>query len=152
MNEILIRTMTSADAEEVAKIEEENFAMPWSRESFWQEIKNPQACFLVAVCEKKIVGYAGAWVVLDEAQLTNIAVQKNFQKKGIARALLTHLINSVKLRGADKMTLEVRPSNAPAIALYRSFRFENFGRRPRYYLDNGEDALIMWNLHLGEMK
>lgn len=142
------REMKPEDADCVAAIEEASFSVPWSRTAFWEEASNEQAYFLLALSEEEIIGYAGVWLILDEAQLTNIAVDPRHRDNGVGRCLLAELIHRVKAKGAERMTLEVRPSNAAALALYSSLGFQDYGRRPGYYLDNGEDAIIMWKMDL----
>ena len=122
---ISFREMKPEDAECVAAIEAASFPVPWSRQSFWEEASNEKTYYLLAIVEGEIVGYAGAWLVLDEAQVTNIAVAPLHRGRGVGRALLTELIGRVKVRGAERMTLEVRPSNTAAIALYHALGFGN---------------------------
>ena len=93
----------------------------------------------------KIVGYIGSWIVQGEAQITNIAVDPDFRRRGIGESMLKEFESIVKNSlGVAAMTLEVRPSNLSAIHLYEKFGFRSVGRRPRYYVDNNEDAIIMW--------
>ncbi len=145
---ISFREMKPEDADHVAAIEAASFPVPWSRQSFWEEASNDQACYLLAVSEGEIIGYAGAWIVLDEAQVMNIAIAPAWRGLGAGRSLLTELIARMKARGAERMTLEVRPSNTAALALYGALGFRDCGRRPGYYQDNGEDAIIMWKTEL----
>ena len=145
---IHFRQMTPEDAAGVELVEKASFAVPWSREAFWQEAASERAFYLLVLEDEKIIGYAGTWIILDEAQITNVAIAPEYRGQGIGSQLMTELIRQVKARGATAMTLEVRPSNAPAIALYTSFGFRDTGRRPGYYQDNGEDAIIMWNTKL----
>ena len=92
----------------------------------------------------QVAGYAGVWLVLCEAHVSNVAVHPDWRGRGIGRALMLALMRTAyQERAATEMTLEVRPSNATALALYQSMGFETFGRRKRYYPD-GEDALILW--------
>ena len=146
--ELHFRQMVPEDAAGVELVEKASFAVPWSRQSFWEEAANDQAYYLLALDAEKIIGYAGTWIILDEAQITNVAIAPEYRGQGIGSQLMKELICQVKARGATAMTLEVRPSNAPAIALYTSFGFRDTGRRPGYYQDNGEDAIIMWNTKL----
>ena len=148
MVDVAVREMTPQDADEVAAVEKECFSVPWSRESFWNEAKNENTLYLVAVAENKIVGYMGAWLLQGEAQITNIAVHPGFRRQGIGERLLTVFVAEIKARDVTAMTLEVRPSNAAALALYAKFGFKDYGRRRGYYIDNGEDAIIMWNTNL----
>ena len=145
---IHFRQMTPEDAAGVELVEKASFAVPWSREAFWQEAASERAFYLLVLEDERIIGYAGTWIILDEAQITNVAIAPEYRGQGIGSQLMTELIRQVKARGATAMTLEVRPSNAPAIALYTSFGFRDTGRRPGYYQDNGEDAIIMWNTKL----
>ena len=145
---IHFRQMTPEDAAGVELVEKASFAVPWSREAFWQEAASERAFYLLVLEDERIIGYAGTWIILDEAQITNVAIVPEYRGQGIGSQLMKELICQVKARGATAMTLEVRPSNAPAIALYTSFAFRDTGRRPGYYQDNGEDAIIMWNTKL----
>ena len=140
--------MTTDDADAVADLEEKSFAMPWSRENFWREAQNELATYIVGEIGGKIVAYAGAWVSFNQAEVMSVAVDPEFRGQGLGTLLFGELINAVKARGASAITLEVRPSNIAAIKLYKNFGLKSVGRRKGYYLDNGEDALIMWNTHL----
>ena len=145
---LTFRAMTQEDADAVATIEEKSFAMPWKREDFWHEAKNELATYIVGELDGKIVAYAGAWVSFNQAEVMSVAVEPEYRAQGIGTILFGELIKAVKARGATAITLEVRPSNTAAIKLYKSFGLRSVGRRKGYYLDNGEDALIMWNTKL----
>ena len=140
--------MIPEDADAVAELELKCFAMPWSRADFLRENTNELAEYIVGELDKKIVAYAGAWVSFDQAEVMHIAVEPELRGQGIGTILFGELIKAVKNRGATSITLEVRPSNVAAIKLYESFGLKSVGRRKNYYLDNGEDALIMWNTRL----
>jgi len=142
---ITFRKMTHEDAEAVAALELKCFAMAWSRADFFRELKNELAEYVVGELDKKIVAYAGAWVSFDQAEVMHIAVEPELRGQGVGTILFGELIKAVKERGATSITLEVRPSNTAAIKLYENFGLKSVGRRKGYYLDNGEDALIMWN-------
>ena len=137
--------MTANDAAQVAALEAQCFAMPWSREDFWREVRNELAVYIVAELNGRIVAYAGAWVSFEQAEVMHVAVEPQLRGRGLGTLLFGELIAAVKLRGATAITLEVRPSNTAAVKLYESFGLRSVGRRRGYYLDNGEDALIMWN-------
>lgn len=140
--------MTPDDADEITALEAKCFAMPWSREDFWRENKNELAEYVVGELGGKIVAYAGAWVSFDQAEVMHVAVEPELRGQGVGTLVFGALIEAVKKRGAKSVTLEVRPSNTAAIKLYENFGLKSVGRRTGYYLDNGEDALIMWNTRL----
>ncbi len=145
---INFREMLPEDADEVAEVEKKCFPVPWSRESFWREASNENTLYLLILNDDEIIGYAGTWISFEEAQITNVAVVPEYRGNGNGRALMEELIRRVKEKGVTAMTLEVRPSNAVALGLYESLGFKDCGRRPKYYSDNGEDAIIMWNTGL----
>ena len=145
---LTFRRMTQADTDAIAAIEAKCFAMPWKREDFWREAHNELAEYIVGELNGKIIAYAGAWVSFNQADVMSVAVDPEYHRQGVGTILFGELINAVKARGAKSITLEVRPSNTAAIKLYESFGLKSVGRRRGYYLDNGEDALIMWNTKL----
>ncbi len=145
---VTFRKLTPDDAESIAALEAKCFAMPWSREDFWRETRNELAEYIVGELDGKIVAYAGAWVSFNQAEVMHVAVEPKFRGQGLGTLIFGELIKAVKIRGAASITLEVRPSNIAAIKLYESFGLKSVGRRKGYYLDNGEDALIMWNTKL----
>ena len=145
---LTFRQMTQDDADAVAAIEEKSFAMPWKRDDFWREATNELATYIVGELDGKIIAYAGAWVSFNQAEVMSVAVEPELRGQGIGTILFGELIRLVKERGATSITLEVRPSNTAAIKLYESFGLRSVGRRRGYYIDNGEDALIMWNTKL----
>ena len=140
-----IRRMTLADVPAVHAIEVATFAMPWSLESLQNEMeRNACARYLIAEDESgALIAYAGAWIVFDEAHVTNVAVAQAMRGRGIGRAILAALMQYAANMGAQVLTLEVRKSNAVALALYQSMGFSQLGVRKRYYEDNGEDALLL---------
>ena len=148
---LAFRQMVPEDADAVARVEAASFPVPWSRESFWREASNEHTCY-VLVCDETaaepVIGYAGCWILAGEAQITNVAILPAYRGRGIGTQLMAAVIAAAKERGATAMTLEVRPSNAPALARYHHYGFREAGRRKGYYSDNGEDAIIMWNTKL----
>ena len=143
MSGVIIRRMTLNDVDGVHAIEEATFPRPWTREDFVKELtKNVCARYLVAEDAGQIIGFAGAWIVLDEAHVTNIAVTESRRGEGIGRRLTEALMRYAADLGVVYATLEVRRSNETAQRLYRSVGFEYVGVRKRYYEDNGEDALL----------
>lgn len=137
--------MTVSDVSQVHAIEADTFAIPWSRQSFVEEMeRNACARYLVAEDERgDIIAYGGAWIILDEGHVTNVAVARTHRGKGIGRALMLALMQYAANLGAAYLTLEVRRSNAVAQRLYRSLGFVELGVRKHYYEDNGEDALLL---------
>lgn len=151
MGEPLIRFMRLKDVDAVADIEEATFARPWSRDSFRQELtRNAVARYLVAEEGGEILGYAGAWVIMDESHITNIAVREDARGRGLGKKLTAELLQVLSNLGACYATLEVRVSNERAQTLYKSLGFVSVGKRKRYYEDNNEDAYLMVCEHLPE--
>ena len=144
MDEIRIRRMQFRDVKPVAALEAATFPRPWSEQSFHREVQeNPVARYLVAERNGEILGYAGAWVVLDECHITNIAVAEGERGQGIGKKLLKALMQYVSNLGAGWADLEVRVSNLRAQKLYQGAGFVSVGKRKKYYEDNGEDAFLM---------
>jgi len=140
-----LRQMKLEDVDGVLAIEKASFSTPWSRGAFIKEVtENKLAYYMVAEIDGVIVGYAGVWLIVDEGHITNIAVAPEYRGQQIGKKILEKQIQELKKRDILRVTLEVRASNKVAIELYRSFGFIALGRRPGYYTDNGEDALIMW--------
>jgi len=151
MSDVIIRRMTMADVPGVAAVEAATFPTPWSQSAFESEMRNVAARYLVAEKAGAIIGYAGAWIILDESHITNIAVLSDHRGQGIGRRLTEGLMSYLSNLGAAYATLEVRKSNAVAQSLYQSLGFIKLGVRKRYYEDNGEDALIMVCDHMPEV-
>lgn len=149
MSDTMIRRMTLADVDGVHAIEEATFPRPWTREDFVKEMtQNACARYLVAEQEGEIVGFAGAWIVLDEAHITNIAVARARRGQGVGKALTRGLLQYAANLGVVYATLEVRRSNGVAQGLYKGLGFVYVGLRKRYYEDNGEDAFIFCCDHM----
>ncbi len=146
-----IAPMTPADIPAVLEIERRSFPTPWPRDAYEHELDhNRTAIYLVARREGAVVGYAGMWVVMDEAHITTIAVHPGLRGQGIGERLLIALIDRAGERGARWVQLEVRRSNLVAQSLYRKYGFRDVGVRRHYYSDNGEDALVMWTGNIWE--
>lgn len=151
MSGILFRYMAKSDIMAVWELEQRCFTLPWSQKALLDDLKNQFTRYIVATDGERIIGYGGMWIIVDEAHITNVAVDGGYRRRGIGRGLLMRLIQVAKAKGAFAMTLEVRVSNDAAISLYKGLGFEKYGLRKAYYGDNQEDALIMWNERLGEL-
>jgi ribosomal-protein-alanine N-acetyltransferase len=128
----------------IVQIENDSFKYPWSYDAYFKEIQNEMATYLVVTDgEGTVIAYGGFWKVLDEADITNIAVKRDCRNQGIGRLLTKALIEEARAQGIRAMTLEVRVSNKSAIRLYENTGFKSAGIRKNYYPD-GEDAIIMW--------
>jgi len=148
---VTLEAMKLEDISRVVEIERESFNTPWPRDAYTHELtENRLAAYLVARTDGDIVGYAGMWVILDEAHITTIAVDPAFRGQHIGERLLVGLIDAALGRGARWMTLEVRKSNATAQTLYKKYGFREIGARKGYYSDNREDAIVMWSGNLQE--
>ena len=147
---ISFRSLRAEDAEGVARVERESFPTPWSREDFWREASNEFACYIVALDDEEIIGFGGCWISFEEAQVTNIALTSAQRGEGLGKLLMERLMRAAAARGAERMTLEVRPSNTPALRLYEGLGFAAIGVRKKYYQDNDEDAILMWHTKLKE--
>lgn len=146
---IKILPMTDVYVGSVAELETMCFSDPWSLNSVASELKNPLSLWLVALEEDKVVGYVGSQTVMDETDMMNVAVHPEYRRRGIARLLIDSLVLALKERQSRCLTLEVRASNEPAIALYTILGFTEVGRRRNYYRNPKEDALILkkeWEL------
>ena len=137
----MIRPMTAADVPSVAALEKLCFSDPWSASLIASELDNPLSLWLVWEEDGAAAAYLGVQRVPPQADVMNVAVSPALRRRGIARALFAELER--RLPEIDELFLEVRASNSGAIALYRTLGFERVGRRPNYYLDPREDALIL---------
>ena len=138
-----VRRLAYSDLPQVIAIERRSFPTPWSLAMFVLELSKPSGVCLAATLDGELVGYLVCSRYDRVWHLMNVAVDPDRRREGIARELIEWLLDST---GGDEAqyTLEVRQSNAVAIALYERFGFRAAGTRRRYYQDNGEDALIMW--------
>lgn len=143
-DDLQIRQMIVTDLPAVSNIEAETFSMPWSVKGFEDSLMAENTCYLTALCGEKIVGYCGMLQVLDEADITNVAVASLYRGCGIGFSMLQELLRYGEQRGISSFTLEVRESNTAAIALYKKLGFENCGIRKNFYEKPTENAVIMW--------
>ncbi len=149
MDNIKIRKMTKEDALELSLLDKVSFSVPWSENQFKEEAENEIATYFLAQDGEKIVGYIGCWNVLNEGNITNIAVLPEYRRQKIASSLLEYAIKNAIAEGLSLLTLEVRKSNEPAKNLYEKYGFRELGIRKDYYHKPTEDAIIM-TLNLGE--
>jgi len=144
MDSLSIEPMALADLDSVLRIERVSFPTPWSRRAFLYELKeNRTARCWVARIAGELVGYLCLWEVGSELHITNLAVHPEWRRRGIARTLLSTILEDARRRRLSSAFLEVRPTNLEARGLYEGFGFHVIGRRKGYYFDTGEDALIM---------
>ena len=145
---VTVDDMRLSDIAQVHEIERLSFNSPWPTYAFEQELRaNRLARYVVARAAEpsgeRVVGFAGVWLMVDEAHITTFGVHPGWRRQGIGRRLLLRLVDLSMELGAARMTLEVRVSNTPAQELYRGFGFTIAGTRVRYYTDDGEDAFVM---------
>ena len=140
---IKIQKMTDAHVAQVAELEKLCFSDPWSENSVASELNNRLSLWLVALDGDTVAGYVGSQSVLDQADMMNIAVHPAYRRQGIGRDLVLALSDALMEKGICGLMLEVRQSNAPAIALYEQLGFVQVGLRPNYYRNPKENALIL---------
>ena len=140
---MMIVRMNECHVKAVADLEKICFSDPWSENSVASELKNKLALWLVAEEEGRVAGYIGSQTCGDESDVMNVAVHPDFRRRGMAEALVKTLVAELKAMDSHCLTLEVRASNVPAIALYEKLGFSEIGRRKNYYRNPKEDALIM---------
>ena len=138
-----ITTMTAAHVAQVAELEKLCFSAPWSEKSVASELENELSLWIVALEGDQVLGYVGSQTVMGETDMMNIAVHPDYRRRRIAEALVNELMSALKARESHCLTLEVRASNAPAIALYEKLGFQQIGLRKNYYRNPREDALIL---------
>ena len=145
MKQVKIVPMAAEHLDRLEQLERMCFSRPWSKKMLAEELDNQCAAFLVAVEPEteQPVGYAGLLVVADEGYITNVAVFPEYRRQGVAAKLIAVFENFARGNKLAFLTLEVRPSNAAAIALYEGFGFRQAGRRKNYYDLPKEDALIL---------
>ena len=141
---VRIVPMNADHLDEIAELEQVCFSTPWSRNMLAEELDNACSAFLVALDDGgHVAGYAGLQVILDEGYITNVAVQPEYRRQGVAGQLLAVFLNFAKGNHLAFLTLEVRASNYGAIALYGGLGFRSVGHRKNYYEHPKEDAIIM---------
>ena len=131
--------------DQMAEIEKASFYEAWTKEAYINDIcNNNNAHYIAVISDDVLIAYANYWLIADEGDINNVAVAPPFRSQGFGLVLMEALIADCKKQNANAMTLEVRESNTNAIKLYEKLGFEKHGKRPNYYEDNGENAVIMW--------
>ena len=139
-----LRRMQREDVSRVMEIERECFPNPWHESAYMTELANRSAFYLVAHKDSRIVGYAGMWIIMDEAHITTLGVCRECRRTKIGEQLLIALLDEAIRRGARRATLEVRESNTAAQKLYCKYGFSPAAIHRAYYTDNRENAVVMW--------
>lgn len=140
---MILREMLVEDLDQVMEIETALFSPPWTKEGFFTYLTRKDAMFLVVEEKEKIIAYCGLLMVLDEGDITNVAVHPDRQREGIGHFLMDSLIRLAQQLGVTTIHLEVRVGNDTAIRLYERMGFTRDGIRKKYYTDPVEDALLM---------
>lgn len=147
---VRVRRATIADLDSIMEIERASFSSPWPVSAIEEEIERRSwSRVALAIDGEEVVGFIVYWVVDRELHLLNLATRPGSRRHGVARRLIDQMIDEGRRRDSWQVVLEVRESNEAALKLYDRFGFSRVGRRPRYYTDNGEDAIVM-TLWIGE--
>ena len=141
---IEIRRMAVEDIPAVVEIDQSSFTLPWSERAFYYEVQENRAarCW-VTVLDGQVVAMAVIWLILDEAHVATIATHPHFRRRGFGRKMLVKALQAAREEGAKSALLEVRVRHVGAQKLYGDIGFVEVGLRPKYYRDNGEDAVLM---------
>ena len=140
---LLIRDVCPEDLDRIEELEKSCFSVPWTRSMLEGQLPDGMHVFLAAEEENCVLGYVGMTTVLDEGYISNVAVSPEARRRGIGRALIEELLRRAEARDLSFVTLEVRESNSPAIALYSGFNFQRVGLRKNYYDAPRENAILM---------
>jgi len=135
-----------ADIDAIVALESASFTNPWSRETLVWELRNSDVtrAYVLRDADGRVAAFCVCWVIFDELHINTLAVDPAARRRGMASALLRHVLADAAAAGATKATLEVRASNAAALGLYERLGFRVAGTRPRYYARPEEDALLLW--------
>ena len=136
--------MLETDIDDVVLIEHESFSVPWSKAAFEQEMFNDKAHYLVMEEDNRIIGYGGFWKIIDEGHFMNLAITPSYRKRGLGKKLIEAMLNYARTLEIVSATLEVRETNESALGAYKTIGFQIEGKRPSYYTNPVEDAMIMW--------
>ena len=140
---IQVVTMAEEHISALAQLEKECFADTWSEKALAEELTNPNAVFRVALIDEEVAGYVGMLHVLDEGDICNVAVFDKFRRRGVATALIQHLVDYAVENQLSFITLEVRESNMGAQKFYETMGFETIGIRKNFYDNPKEHAILM---------
>ncbi len=143
MNNIVLDSLKIQYIESLVDLENLCFKIPWTKNMFLGDVKNPNAYYILVLNNSKVIAYCGLYKVLDESSITNIAVHPDFRKKGLAKLMLSNVVKHCMDNNISSITLEVRESNTNAINLYSNNGFKIVGKRKNYYADNHETAILM---------
>ena len=142
--QLIFSPLLPAHIDQMEQIEIECFSVPWSREALEEELENPYAHYVVCTDGAgNVLGYIGSRIVLDSADITNVAVRPQYRRRGIARQLVGRMLEQMAEKGVAGVLLEVRESNLPARKLYESFGFISLGQRKNFYQNPPEAGVIM---------
>lgn len=142
--DLKIKPMALQHLPQVRQIEQASFSSAWSITAFLKELANESAYYYVGFQGQEIVGYVGSWVLKNELHITNLAVAPDYRRQGAATQFLQFMYAKASEENLNKVSLEVRVSNKSAQRLYIKEGFIKVNRKPNYYKDNGEDAVVMW--------
>ena len=142
-NDYVITPLKLSHVQQMAEIEKLCFSEPWSEETIKDELDTPLSRYFVCQNGDRVLGYIGTRILLDQCDITNIAVHPDVRRGGIATLLLKELIETVRPMGVEVLYLEVREGNTPARAFYEKSGFVSVGRRKNYYNLPTEDAILM---------
>ena len=142
---VIIRKMTVQDIPAVAQIDQISFSLPWPEHSFRYEVSDNRVarCLVAETQDKRLVGMIVSWLIVDELHIATIATHPEFRRQGIGARILQEALKDASKAGVQRAFLEVRAGNEADRSMYRKFGSEVTGRRPKYYKDNGEDAILM---------
>ncbi|MCR6514384.1 MULTISPECIES: ribosomal protein S18-alanine N-acetyltransferase [Clostridium] len=140
---LILKEMDESHILEVKAISDSSLKESWSLDSIKNELSNSLATYIVGILDNKVIGFAGAWLIASEGQITNVSVSKDFRGQGIGFKIINELLKTLSSKGSKEVTLEVRESNLAAQKLYEKCGFKNEGIRKNFYPDK-ENAIIMW--------
>jgi len=145
MDNFLVRKMEIHDLLNVGRVEAATYDNPWPQDIFFRElVENEHAHYFVATLNDVVIGYCGMWPVVDDAQITNIAMHPSYRGQKFGEKLFRQIMDYGMHHGMKRLSLEVRKSNTVAQRMYQKFGLVRAGIRKNYYTDDGEDAVVMW--------